>query len=149
MDSILSALGGILLNAVPTFLLIILLHFYLKATFFHPIEKVLHQREEATAGARKRAEEALANAQSKLRQYDAMIQSARNDVYKDQEEIRRKLKADQDAQIAAASQQSKQMIADAKDKIAGEAAAARATLESEARALASRISDQILNGRAA
>ncbi|MDX1983171.1 MAG: ATP synthase F0 subunit B [Bryobacteraceae bacterium] len=149
MDSILSALGGILLNAVPTFLLIILLHFYLKSAFFGPMEKVLHQREEATAGARKRAEEALANANGKLRQYDEMIQAARNEIYKDQEEIRRKLKADQDQQIAEASARSKQMIAEAREKIAGEAAAARHTLEAEARALASRITDQILDGRAA
>lgn len=149
MDSILSALGGILLNAVPTFLLIILLHFYLKSTFFGPMEKVLHQREEATAGARKRAGEALASANVKLRQYDEMIQAARNEVYKDQEEIRRKLKADQDLQIAEASARSKQMIAEAREKIAGEAAAARHTLEAEARALASRITDQILDGRAA
>lgn len=149
MDSLLSSLGGILLNAVPTFLLIILLHFYLKAVFFKPMEKVLHERDEATAGARRRAEQALEHANQKLRQYEEMIQAARNEIYKEQEEIRRKLKADQDAQIAAAQGQSKQMLAQAKEKIAVEAAAAKAGLEAEARTLAARIASQILDGRAA
>ena len=48
----LHALGGILLRAVPTFLLIILLHFYLKSIFFKPLERVLEARSEATEGAR-------------------------------------------------------------------------------------------------
>ena len=55
MDAMLHALGGILLRAVPTFLLVILLHFYLKSIFFKPLEKVLHKRYEATEGARKLA----------------------------------------------------------------------------------------------
>lgn len=149
MDAILSALGGILLNALPTFLLILLLHFYLKATFFNPMEKVLHEREEATAGARKRAEEALAKANDKLRQYEQMIQAARNEVYRDQELARKQIKADQEAQIAQAHAKSKEMIAKAKEQLAAEAAAARTSLETEARALASKITTQILDGRAA
>ena len=49
----LQALGGILLRAVPTFLLVILLHFYLKSIFFKPLENVLRKRYDATEGARK------------------------------------------------------------------------------------------------
>src|SRR5205085_2833862 len=51
MDAMLHALGGILLRAVPTFLLLIALTYYLKSVFFKPLEKVLHQRYEATEGA--------------------------------------------------------------------------------------------------
>ncbi len=149
MDALLSALGGILLNAVPTFLLILLLHFYLKATFFTPMEKVLHQREEATAGARKRAEDALAKANEKLQQYDQMIQAARNEVYKDQELLRKQLKTDQDAQVAEAQAKSKEMVAKAREQLAAEAAGAKGNLEAEARALAGKIAAQILDGRAA
>lgn len=149
MDAILSALGGILLNAVPTFLLILLLHFYLKATFFGPLEKVLHQRDEATSGARKRAEEALAKANDKLRQYDELIQSARNEVYKEQEQVRKQLKSEQEAQVAAAQAKSKELVANAKQQLAAEAAVAKASLEAEARQLAGKIAGQILDGRAA
>ena len=38
MEETLHALGGILLRAIPTFLLVILLHFFLKYSFFGPLE---------------------------------------------------------------------------------------------------------------
>ncbi len=55
MEATLAALGGILLKAIPTLLIVLLLHFYLKATFFKPLEKVLHERYNATEGSRKMA----------------------------------------------------------------------------------------------
>lgn len=149
MDTVINALGGILLNAIPTFLLILILHFYLKSVFFHPMEKVLHQRDEATAGARKRAEESLAKANEKLREYQEMIDKARGDIYREQEQLRKQFKQEQEAQIATAQEAVKQQVAAAKLTIATETAAARGTLETEARILAGRIADNILQGRAA
>ena len=69
MDSILRDLGGILLRAVPTFLLVIFLHFYLKSVFFGPIQRILQKRYEATEGARKLADESLARAAQKTAEY--------------------------------------------------------------------------------
>src|ERR1035437_5121817 len=73
MEATLHALGGILLKAVPTFLLLVLLHFYLKGVFFKPLQKVLRQRYEATEGefaeltaARRRAEAAVDEAKAQL-----------------------------------------------------------------------------------
>ena len=53
MDATLHALGEILLKAVPTVLLVVVLHFYLKYVFFKPLKKVLEERYNATEGARK------------------------------------------------------------------------------------------------
>jgi len=58
-------LGQLLLRAVPTFLLVFALDFYLKYMFFKPLEKVLQQRYDATEGARKLAAEALELAAAK------------------------------------------------------------------------------------
>ena len=55
MDATLHALGEILLKAVPTVLLVVVLHFYLKYVFFRPLKKVLAERYDATEGARKLA----------------------------------------------------------------------------------------------
>ena len=44
MEATLRALSGILLHAIPTFLLVIFLHFYLKYMFFKPLGKVLQAR---------------------------------------------------------------------------------------------------------
>jgi len=55
---------------VPTFLLVIFLHFYLKSMFFNPLEKVLKQRYEATEGSRKLAAESLERAAAKTADYE-------------------------------------------------------------------------------
>ena len=41
MDALLNSLSGLLLGAIPTFVLLILLHFYLKGMFFAPLDLVL------------------------------------------------------------------------------------------------------------
>src|SRR3954452_6008069 len=81
MDAMLHALGGILLRAVPTFLLVVLLHFYLKSMFFKPLKKVLDQRYEATEGARKLAEQAMQEASARTAQYEAAVRAAKAEIY--------------------------------------------------------------------
>ncbi|HUQ91354.1 MAG TPA: ATP synthase F0 subunit B [Bryobacteraceae bacterium] len=149
MDETLNALGGILLNAIPTFLLIIFLHFYLKAVFFKPMEKVLHEREEATAGALRRAQQSLAAAEEKAKQYEEAMRQARSEVYKEQELTRKQWQAEQSEQIAATAETTKAMVADAKQQIAAETETARQALEAESRWLADKIADMVLQGRAA
>ena len=78
MEETLHQLGGILLRAVPTFIIVVLLHFYLKFVFFKPLQQVLRQRYEATEGARKLAEASLLNASEKAAQYEAALRSARD-----------------------------------------------------------------------
>src|SRR5205823_2868478 len=91
MDAMLHALGGILLRAVPTFLLVIVLHFYLKSIFFKPLEKVLHARYEATEGARKLAEQSLAQAAAKTAKYEEALRAAKAELYVAQENLHKQL----------------------------------------------------------
>src|ERR1035437_10711175 len=91
MDATLLALGGILLKAVPTFLLVLLLNFYLKAVFFKPLEKVLRERYEATEGARKLAAESMERAAARTAEYEAAVRAARAEVYQAQEQIHTQL----------------------------------------------------------
>src|ERR1700691_1437351 len=104
MDDTLRALGEILLKAVPTFLLVVFLHFYLKKMFFQPMERVLRERFEATEGARKLAEQALARAAARTAEYEAAIRAARSEIYQGQEQFYKQLQESQSAQIAAARQ---------------------------------------------
>ena len=46
MDQTLHALGVLFLKALPTFILVLLLHFYLKRMFFGPLQRALKAREE-------------------------------------------------------------------------------------------------------
>ena len=91
MGAILHQLGELLLNAVPTFILVVILNFYLKSVFFKPLEKVLKQRYEATGGARKLAEESTERAAKKTAVYEAAVRAARSEAYRVQEQLQRQL----------------------------------------------------------
>ncbi len=147
MDQTLKALGAILLNAIPTFLLILLLHFYLKSVFFKPLENALKQRDEATRGARQRAQESLARAEEKARQFDETIRERRGELYREQEELRRQMRQEQESQVAEAAGNARTLVESAKAEIAAETVAVRKSLEAESRMLARRIAAGILQGR--
>src|SRR6185437_5323359 len=104
MDVILHQLGELLLKAVPTFILVVLLQFYLKRVFFKPLEKILKQRYDATEGAKKAAEESLQRAAAKAAEYEAAMRAARTDVYQAQEQFHRELQEREAAQILEARQ---------------------------------------------
>lgn len=149
MEQTLHALVGILQKAVPTIVIVILLHQYLKAMLFGPLQKTLKQRDELTAGAKKAAEASLAAAEAKTAQYEDKLRDARSEVYKQQEETRKQWLTDQASQLADARAKQDQAVKAAKAEIAAEAAAARATLEEAAAGLADQIAAAILTRRAA
>jgi F-type H+-transporting ATPase subunit b len=149
MDATLRALGEILLNAVPTFLLVVFLHFYLKKVFFQPMEKVLRQRFEATEGARKLADQSLARASARVAEYEAAIRAARSEIYQAQEEFYKEFQDRQAAQIAAARQSAEAGVREAKTQLAIEVEAAKATLEQASQSMADEIADSMLKGTAA
>jgi F-type H+-transporting ATPase subunit b len=149
MDAMLHALGGILLRAVPTFLLVVLLHFYLKSIFFKPLEKVLHARYEATEGARKLAEQSLEQAAATAAQYEAALQAAKTELYRSLEIRHKELHERETAAILAARQQAEAAVKQARELLAADVEAARKSLAAESDALADQIADSILRRSAA
>ena len=149
MDATLRALAGILLRAIPTFLLVIVLHFYLKFVFFKPLDKVLRKRYEATEGARKLAEESLERAAAKTAQYEEAIRTAKAEIYKSQEQLHKKLQENEAARIQEARQRTEAAIQKAKAELAADVAAAQISLSGESEALAGEIADSILKRSAA
>src|SRR3954447_797866 len=141
MDVILQQLGQLLLKAVPTFLLVILLQFYLKRMFFQPLEKVLHQRYEATEGARKAAEESLTRASAKAAEYEAAMRAARSELYKTQDELHKQLQEREAAQVAEARQRADVVVKAAKAELARDVEAARASLAKDSEVLAGQIAE--------
>ena len=145
----LHALGGILLRAVPTFLLVILLHFYLKSMFFKPLEKVLHQRYEATEGARKLAEQSLEQAAAKTARYEAELRAAKAAMYQAQEQLRKQLQEREAAGVAEARTRADAAIKLAKTQLAADVEAAKASLAADSESLANQIAETILRRNAA
>ncbi len=144
MEKTLHDLAALFVNAIPTVCLLILLHFYLKAMLFRPLEKVLKQREDLTEGARKVAEQSLAAAERKEQAYQEKLREARAEVYRAQEETRRRWLEDQAAQIAQARERSEALVRSAKQEIINEAATARLSLEESSYVLADEIAAAVL-----
>jgi F-type H+-transporting ATPase subunit b len=149
MEATLHALSLILLKAIPTFLLLILLHFYLKYMFFKPLEKVLRARYEATQGAQQRAAESLQKAADRTAEYEAALRAARAEVYQSQEQLSRRLQEEHAAQIQVAREQADVALQEAREQLAGEILEAKAGLAAQSDALAGQIANVILNRGAA
>ena len=145
----LHALGGILLRAVPTFLLVILLHFYLKIVFFKPLEKVLHQRYKATEGARKLAEQSLEQAAAKTASYEAQLRAAKAEMYQAQEQLHKQLQELEAAAVAEGRARAEAAIKLAKQQLADDVEAAKTTIASDSESLANQIAETILRRNAA
>ena len=108
---------------------------------------MLAQRNEATEGARKKAAEALDRAQAKAAAYEEQIRAARNEIYREQEEVRRKWRDDQAAQLVTARQSAEAAVAEGRGRIAGEAAEAKSSLAANSQSLADQITQAILQRR--
>jgi F-type H+-transporting ATPase subunit b len=147
MEQTLQALGGILIKGIPTAIALIALHFFFRGMLFGPLRKVLKQREELTAGARRAAEASHAAADRKTAEYEAQFRDARAEVYREQEEIRRRWLADQAAQVAEARSSAEAAVARAKFEIASEAAGARQNLFETSAVLADQIAAAVLGRR--
>jgi F-type H+-transporting ATPase subunit b len=148
MEETLRALGDLIIQALPTFFLVILLHFFLKSVFFKPLEKVLKARTEATEGARRAAAASLASAEAKAAAYEESLRAARNEIYQEQEQTRRQWRAQQTSQIQDGRRRADQLVKDAQAQLAVQAAAAKAELNANAQSLANQITDAVLKGRA-
>jgi F-type H+-transporting ATPase subunit b len=144
MDATLDALYNIILRGIPTFLLVLLLHFFLKSTFFQPMEKLLKERYDATVGARKKAAEAVARAEQKAAEYEAAITKARTEIYKLNEEKRKALAEEMSARFAEERKAAETKLGEAKADVVAQIATARQGLLGETEAIAETITASIL-----
>jgi F-type H+-transporting ATPase subunit b len=148
MDATLQALGGILLKAIPTLILLVVVHLYLKSMFFRPLEEVLAKRRAMTEGARESAEALLQRASEKTAEYEAKLREARGEIYREQEEMRRRWVDDQTKRIEEARLQTRELIRQAKEQIEAETVSAKRELAVSSDALADQIAHSLLARRA-
>ena len=147
MASTLAALQTLILKALPTFFLLVLLHFYLKHVFFKPLEKALKARNEATEGMRQLAEQTLQRAEQKTAEYEEAIRQARNEIYREEEELRRAQRQRQLETVNTMRRNADAMVEEARSTIAAEVEAARAALGRESEAIADEIAAAVLRRR--
>ncbi len=149
MDKTLHDLGRILLNGIPTFLIVLFLIIYLRAMFFGPLARVLRRRYDETAGAEKAAAESMLAAEGRIAEYEEKLRAARAEIYSEQDRIFKDLEREHAAGVATARREADAHVARASADLQAEAAEARQTLEERSGELADRIVASVLEGRAA
>jgi F-type H+-transporting ATPase subunit b len=148
MGQTLQALGGILLQAIPTICLLLIVHFYLKWMFFRPMREVLEKRREATEGARESAAAMLKQASEKAATLEAALRKAREEIYQESEATRRRWIDEQTSRLDEARRESRELIHKAKQQLEAEAEVARRSLAATADSLAEEITRSLLERRA-
>jgi F0F1-type ATP synthase membrane subunit b/b' len=141
MDKTLHALGGILLNGIPTFVLVLILNFYLRVVFFKPLQQTLHKRKAMTEGARNSAAAALEAADARVAEHEAALRAALAEVYEAQENLNRELEEQHAVALQKAHADADMMLRSMRAEIAKEAEAASWELATQSEILA----DQIVN----
>ena len=149
MDAILQSLLDLGVKALPTLLLVVFLHFYLRAVFFRPMEKILRERHEKSGGSREHAAEAVRRAEEKTAEYEAALRQARAEVYHEMERNKRVMEAEQSARVAEARRSAESHVSEAKASLDAEYARLSRELGDQAEVLAGRMAEILLRGKAA
>ena len=146
MEQMLAQVWPLLWQAAPTFVLLILLHFYLKYMLFKPLHKAMEERKAATEGVREQSTHARLAAEKKAAEYEEALRQARTEVYKEQEQLRAELRKEQADALASMRSQTEALIADARTRIEAERASAQASLEAQSDSIAESIASAALKG---
>lgn len=143
---ILNQLGDLFLSAVPTVIIVFLFYFFLRWSFFTPMQRVLDERHKRADGARLDAEVSRAAVQEKLRTYNDVLKKTRAEIFTEQETVRRRVLDERQATITAARTAAQNELQAAKQALAAEVQVVRGQLEQSGAVLADEIADAILAG---
>jgi F-type H+-transporting ATPase subunit b len=142
---ILQQLGQLFLASVPTVIIVFLFYFFLRWSFFKPIEKVLAERKARIKGAQHDAESLRVTAEEKRRAHQDGLRKARAQIFSEQETIRRTALDERAVVIQQARNQANEEIQAARTRIAAELAGARGELEAAGKLLAEEIVRAVLD----
>ncbi|MGH9394333.1 MAG: hypothetical protein ACRD01_14700 [Terriglobales bacterium] len=144
MDQTFAQLARLLLGSIPTIIIFLLLHFYLKGVLYRPLRRVLAARHERIEGRQAAASALVARAEQKLAGYEEALRHRQLANYKQIEAQRQKALAEGQSALAAARHQSAQALVEARQALAAQSSEVRAHLQGAAAALADQIMAQVL-----
>jgi F-type H+-transporting ATPase subunit b len=149
MNSTLTALVDLLIQAIPTALLFILLTVFLNSVFFKPLAHILEERRKATEGARDLAQQAFEAADKKTSEFEYALQLARNQIYQEGDALRRQWEEEQQAELTRVRAEAERAIEQARSEIAAESTQAQSELDRDVQQLSEQIANALLRRRAA
>ena len=139
MDTTLQQAGQLLLDAIPTVVLLLLLYAIYQNLVRKPLERVLEQRRDRTEGAIEKARANVAAAESRTHEYEQKLREARLTIFKAQESRRQQAQQMRTQALEEARARAQEQIRQARAAIEQDIGQARAGLQGEAERLASEI----------
>ena len=144
MDTTLQQVGQLLLDAIPTVVLLLLLYAIYQNFLRKPLERVLAQRRERTEGAVAKARAEVASAEARTQEYEQKLREARLVIFKAQDARRQQAQQLRTQALAEARQRAQQQLKEAKVAIDQDMAEARTGLQAETQRLAADIIRTVL-----
>jgi F0F1-type ATP synthase membrane subunit b/b' len=144
---ILQQLGELFLEAVPTIIIVLLFYFFLRWSFFGPIQRAMAERDDKIEGARVEAAAAEAGAEKELDEYHEALRKARVEIFAQQEEARKVVLGERALLLRTMRARVQEEVAATKRRINADLAAARKEVEAQTPSLAGEIVRGILERR--
>jgi F-type H+-transporting ATPase subunit b len=144
MDTTLRQAGLLLLDAIPTVVMLLLLYAIYQNLVRKPLERVLAERRDRTEGALQKARADVAAAEARTQEYEAKLREARMAVFKAQEARRQKAQQLRTQALDEARSRAQEKIRNERVAIDQDIAVAKAGLQAKADELASEIIRTIL-----
>ena len=120
----------------------------LNALLFKPLQRVMAEREQTIRSAREMAERSAADARAATAEFDAKTSSARAEIYRQMDEMRKAALSERAEILAKTRTEAEAEVARASATLKAEAEDARRRLSAEAEALGAAAADRILGRRA-
>lgn len=141
-------LAELFIRAVPTLILLIVLYVALDLILFQPLKKTLAERHRLTEGAQAAAQQARASAQQSSSEYEDKVRAVKTEMYRELEEARRRAMADQQRALDEARHRASELVSGVQHSLDEEAAQVRGSLINETEAVADRLAEKLIAGRA-
>ena len=139
MDTTLRQAGQLLLDSIPTVVLLLLLYAVYQNLVRRPLERILAERRDRTEGAIQKARADIAAAESRTQEYEQKLREARMAIYKAQEARRQQAQKMRAQALDEARARAQEQIREARAAVEQDMEQARAGLQGEAERLAQEI----------
>lgn len=145
MDETLHQLGGLLLGAVPTVILLALLYGLYRRIVHQPLRRVVEERRGKTEGAVEKSRADIAAAEARTAEYEQRLREARAAVFRAQEARRQAALQSRTNSVNENRARAQKQVQAAKKDIESDRSGAEAQLQAEAAALAQEIVRRVLH----
>ena len=144
MDETLRQLGGLLLGAVPTVILLALLYVLYNTIVHKPLRRVLDERRSKTEGAVEKSRADIAAAEARTSEYEQRLREARATLFRAQEARRKEALDARTVAMNEARTKAQAQVQAAKADIEKDREAAQTGLQGQVQALAIEIMRRVL-----